>query len=61
MPTPIRYLHLAVAQIAARSELAAKASLEKAKSLGLDSILLSTQDRVLLERVEQAVANAAGA
>ena len=61
VPTPIRYLHLAVAQIAARSELAAKASLEKAKSLGLDSILLSTQDRVLLERVEQAVANAAGA
>jgi Tfp pilus assembly protein PilF len=61
VPTPIRYLHLAVAQIAAHSEVGAKASLEKAKSLGLDSAPLNTQDRTLLERVEQAVANAAGA
>ena len=61
VPTPIRYLHLAVAQVAARSEGAAKVSLEKAKALGLESLHLSTQDRTLLDRVEQAVANAAGA
>jgi Tfp pilus assembly protein PilF len=61
VPTATRYLHLAVAQIAARSELAAKSSLEKAKALGIDSAPLTTQDRTLLERVEQAVANAAGA
>jgi len=61
VPTPIRYLHLAVAQIAARSELAAKASLEKAKALGLNTATMTAQDRALLERAEQAVVNAVGA
>jgi len=54
-PTPLKFLHLATAQMEANQTDAAKSSLLQAKKLGLDSTQLSTADTVRLDRLEKAL------
>lgn len=58
LPSPAKYLHLAMAQIQAKQNGEARLSLEKAKKLGLDEKQLSPADRERLQRVEAAVQSA---
>ena len=55
-PTPLKFLHLAIAQMAAKQTDVAKLSLLKAKKLGLKVIQLSPVDTVRLDRLEKALA-----
>lgn len=61
LPSPAKYLHLALAQLQAKQKGEARVSLEKARQLGLDEKQLSPDDRERLERVEEAVNQALGA
>jgi tetratricopeptide (TPR) repeat protein len=61
LPSPAKYLHLALAQLEAKQKGEARVSLEKARQLGLDEKQLSPDDRKRLERVEEAVNQALGA
>ncbi|MFO0423392.1 MAG: tetratricopeptide repeat protein [Planctomycetia bacterium] len=54
-PTPVKLLHLALAQAEDKQTLAARRSLEQAKKRGLDPLLLIPADRARLERVEAAI------
>ncbi len=54
-PSPVKLLHLALAQAEDKQTLAARRSLEQAKKRGLDPLLLSPADRARLERVEAAI------
>jgi tetratricopeptide (TPR) repeat protein len=54
-PSPLKLLHLALAQAEDKQTLAARRSLEQARKRGLDRALLTPADRARLERVEAAV------
>lgn len=54
-PSPVKLLHLALAQAEDKQTLAARRSLELAKKRGLDPLLLIPADRARLERVEAAI------
>lgn len=54
-PSPVKLLHLALAQAENKQALAARRSLEQAKKRGLDPLLLIPADRARLERVEAAI------
>lgn len=60
-PTAAKYLHLAEAQLASKQMVAARRSLEQARSLGLDADKLSRADRARLEKVEAALSSPLGA
>ena len=51
----MKLLHLALAQVEDKQGNAARRSLERAKKLGLDPLLLNPSDRARLERVEAAL------
>jgi len=53
--SPVKLLHLALAQAEDKQTLAARRSLEQAKKRGLDPLLLIPADRARLERVEAAI------
>lgn len=54
-PSSVKLLHLALAQVEDKQGNAARRSLERAKKLGLDPLLLNPSDRARLERVEAAL------
>lgn len=54
-PSPVKFLHLALAQAEDKQTLAARRSLEQARKRGLDPLLLIPADRARLERVEAAL------
>lgn len=54
-PSPVKLLHLALAQAEDKQTLAARRSLEQAKKRGLDPLLLIPADRARLERIEAAI------
>ena len=58
-PSPVKFLHLSLAQAEDKQPLAARRSLERAKKLGLDRALLTPADRGRLERVEAALGDKA--
>lgn len=55
-PSPLKLLHLAVAQAEDRQPLAARRSLERAKKLGLDPAQLPAADRERLAKLEATLA-----
>lgn len=55
-PSATKFLHLALAQAELRQNEAAKRSLAKARSLGLDAAQLTAADRARLEKLEQMLA-----
>jgi tetratricopeptide (TPR) repeat protein len=61
LPSPAKYLHLALAQLQAKQKGEARVSLEKARQMGLDEKQLSPDDRKRLQAVEEAVNQSLGA
>ncbi|NBV46091.1 MAG: hypothetical protein EBR86_10765 [Planctomycetia bacterium] len=61
LPSPAKFLHLALAQLQAKQKGEARVSLEKARQLGLDEKQLSPDDRKRLQYVEESVNQSLGA
>jgi cellulose synthase operon protein C len=61
VPTPVKYLHLACAQLAAKQTDAARKSLLQAKKMGLQPDRLAPADKERLQRVEDSMKAPLGA
>ena len=60
-PSPVKFLHLALAQVEDKQGNAARRSLDQAKKLGLEPSRLSPADRQRYDRVEAALGTSPGA
>lgn len=60
VPSAAKYLHLAVAELAAGNEEAAKAAFSKSRAMGIDRQRLSRMDRGRLRQIETAIGNTTG-